>query len=112
MTALCLIYPVSIASADAAIISQLVDGVLFVSKPGLLDELNASKAQARLERTEANLVGMILNGSDDPQDGFLTVEEEDFDEEFIEDVLEIPHENVLSDHPDFCPPGQCSIATG
>lgn len=102
----CLIFdlPCLNASADAAILSQLVDGVLFVSKPGELDELNASKAQECLVRAEANVLGMILNGSNDPRDGFLTVEvEEEFDEEFIEDELEIPSENSLlaSPYADF-----------
>jgi capsular exopolysaccharide synthesis family protein len=102
----CLIFdlPCLNASADAAILSQLVDGVLFVSKPGELDELNASKAQECLVRANANVLGMILNGSNDPRDGFLTVEvEEEFDEEFIEDELEIPSENSLlaSPYADF-----------
>ena len=84
----CVIFdlPAVNVSADASIIGQLVDGVIFVSKPGKLDELNAMKAQTLLQRSKATLLGMILNGSDDPKDTFLTPEvdelDDDIDEEF------------------------------
>ena len=103
----CLIFdlPSVNVSADAAIISQMVDGVLFVSKPGQLDELNASKAQFRLSQTKANLLGMIINGSDDPQDTFLSQQEDDSDE-----ISELPQlegaKEVTEQEADFSNLGQ------
>ncbi|MEM9137159.1 MAG: polysaccharide biosynthesis tyrosine autokinase, partial [Cyanobacteria bacterium P01_F01_bin.42] len=80
-------------SADAAIISQMVDGVIFISKPGRLDEFNASKAKRRLAQSNANVLGMILNGSNDPQDNFLSLVEDDEIDLDLEDVD--PDEDIV-----------------
>ncbi|MCM1985227.1 GumC family protein [Lyngbya confervoides] len=54
-------------SADAAIVSQILDGVLLVTRLGTLDELNATKAVQVLNHSQANLLGMVINGVRDPQ---------------------------------------------
>ncbi|NJN23126.1 MAG: polysaccharide biosynthesis tyrosine autokinase [Acaryochloridaceae cyanobacterium RL_2_7] len=89
----CVIFdlPAVNVSADASIISQLVDGVIFVSQPGKLDELNAAKAKTLLQRSKANLLGMILNGSEDPKDSFIIpqLNEDDEDDEDGFDSLDL-----------------------
>ena len=95
-------------SADAAIISQMVDGVLFVSKPGLLDEFNASKAQSLLVKANANLLGMILNGSNDPRDAFLPQDGDEIEEEFQEDWLDLA-DDPGDEEPDFSNLGRAQL---
>jgi capsular exopolysaccharide synthesis family protein len=54
--------PALVGSPDAAVLSQMVDGALVVVRPGLVNSASASAAQSLLERSEANVLGIVANG--------------------------------------------------
>ncbi|MGB6295050.1 MAG: polysaccharide biosynthesis tyrosine autokinase [Rivularia sp. (in: cyanobacteria)] len=54
--------PALVGSPDAAVLSQMVDGALVVVRPGLVNSATASAAQSLLERSEANVLGIVANG--------------------------------------------------
>jgi capsular exopolysaccharide synthesis family protein len=54
--------PPLVGTAETAVLSQMVDGVLVVVKPGLVDSASANAAKSLLERSEANVLGIIANG--------------------------------------------------
>ncbi|MEH1966462.1 GumC family protein [Nostoc sp.] len=49
-------------AADAAILGQMADGVLFVVRPGVVDSVNASFAKELLEKSGQNVLGQVVNG--------------------------------------------------
>ncbi len=49
-------------NADAAILGKMVDGILFVVRPGVVDSARATAAKSLLQRSEANILGMVANG--------------------------------------------------
>lgn len=53
--------PPVLAVADSKILSQLVDGVLFVVSSGSTEKDMAIKAKASLENVRANVIGVVLN---------------------------------------------------
>lgn len=53
--------PPLVGTAETAVLSQMVDGVLVVVKPGLVDSGSANAAKSLLERSEANVLGIIAN---------------------------------------------------
>ncbi len=60
----CIIFdaPPLVGAAEAAVLSQMVDGVLVVVRPGLVDSASASAGKSLLERSEANVLGIVANG--------------------------------------------------
>jgi polysaccharide biosynthesis transport protein len=47
--------------ADAAVLGKMVDGVLLVARPGIVENSGAKAAKSLLERSEANILGIIAN---------------------------------------------------
>lgn len=54
--------PPLVNTADAAVLGKMVDGVLLVAQPGVLDLASATAAESLLDRSEANILGIIANG--------------------------------------------------
>jgi capsular exopolysaccharide synthesis family protein len=46
---------------DAAVLGKMVDGVLLVARPRVVDSASAAAAKSLLERSEANILGIIAN---------------------------------------------------
>ncbi len=46
---------------DAAVLGKMVDGVLLVARPRVVDSASAAAAKSLLERSEANILGIIGN---------------------------------------------------
>ncbi len=59
----CIIFdtPPLVGAAESAVLSQMVDGVLLVVRPGLVDSASANAAKSLLERSEANVLGIVAN---------------------------------------------------
>ncbi|NEU75018.1 polysaccharide biosynthesis tyrosine autokinase [Hassallia byssoidea VB512170] len=59
----CVIFdtPPLIGSADAAVLGNMVDGVLIVVRPGVVDSNTATAAKSLLARSEANILGIVAN---------------------------------------------------
>ncbi|MEY2856329.1 MAG: hypothetical protein RLZZ74_638 [Cyanobacteriota bacterium] len=49
-------------TADVLTISKLVDGILFVTRPGVVEQESAELAQEALETTGQKVLGMVING--------------------------------------------------
>ncbi len=56
-------------TADAAVLGKMVDGVLVVSRPGLVDSKSTLAAKSLLTRAEVNVMGLIVNAVDVRQYG-------------------------------------------
>ena len=56
--------PPIIGIADTKIIGKLVDGFLFVVRPGVADYGSASAAKKMLDSTGQKVLGVIVNGAD------------------------------------------------
>ncbi|MEO0969542.1 MAG: polysaccharide biosynthesis tyrosine autokinase [Cyanobacteria bacterium J06639_18] len=56
-------------TADAAVLGKMVDGVLVVTRPGLVDSKSALAAKSLLNRAEVNVMGLIVNAVDVRQYG-------------------------------------------
>lgn len=54
--------PPLVNTADAAVLGKMVDGVLLVAQPGVLDLASATAAKSLLDRSEAHILGIIANG--------------------------------------------------
>ena len=54
--------PTLVGTADSAVLSQMVDGVLFVVRPGLVNSNSATAGKSLLARSEANVLGIVANG--------------------------------------------------
>ena len=51
-------------TADAAVLGKMVDGVLVVARPGVVDSKSALAAKSLLTRAEVNIMGLIVNAVD------------------------------------------------
>lgn len=49
-------------NADGAILGKMADGILFIVRPGVVDSSRAAAAKSLLQRSEANILGMVANG--------------------------------------------------
>ena len=56
--------PPLIGIADAALLGKMVDGILLVVRPGMVDFKGASIVQELLIRSNQNVLGMVINGVD------------------------------------------------
>ncbi|MCC5619714.1 polysaccharide biosynthesis tyrosine autokinase, partial [Nostoc sp. CHAB 5836] len=54
--------PPLLLAADALTLSQMTDGVLLVARPGVIDSNSANAAQEILERSNYNVLGLVVNG--------------------------------------------------
>lgn len=50
--------------ADAAVLGKMVDGLLLVAQPGIVDGNSANAAKTILERSAPNILGIVANGVD------------------------------------------------
>lgn len=48
--------------ADAAVLGRMVDGMLLVVQPGVVNSASANAAKALIERSEPNVIGIVANG--------------------------------------------------
>ncbi|WP_353932501.1 polysaccharide biosynthesis tyrosine autokinase [Okeanomitos corallinicola TIOX110] len=53
--------PVTVA-ADATILGKLVNGILFVVRPGVVDSTSISLSKEMLEKADQNVLGIAMNG--------------------------------------------------
>jgi capsular exopolysaccharide synthesis family protein len=53
--------PPLLGTADAAVLGKMVDGVLLVVRPGVVSSASATAAKSLLQRSEANILGIIAN---------------------------------------------------
>ncbi|ASC71555.1 Tyrosine-protein kinase wzc [Halomicronema hongdechloris C2206] len=56
--------PPLIGAADAAVLGRATDGVLLVLRPRLVDSASAQAAKSLLQRSGAEILGMVANGVD------------------------------------------------
>lgn len=50
-------------AADAPILSKMVDGILLVSRPGVVDSASATTAKEFLQQTGQNVLGLVINAT-------------------------------------------------
>lgn len=53
--------PIS-SAADAQILGKIADGLLLVIRPGIVDMVNATLTRERLEQSDQNVLGLVING--------------------------------------------------
>ncbi|MGB3310690.1 MAG: polysaccharide biosynthesis tyrosine autokinase [Nodosilinea sp.] len=56
--------PPLLGAADAAVMGRMSDGVLLVLRPRKVDSANALAAKSFLQRSQANVLGVVANGVD------------------------------------------------
>ena len=49
-------------TADVLTLSKLVDGIVFVTRPGVVEQESAELAQETLNATKQQVLGMVING--------------------------------------------------
>ena len=54
--------PPLLLAADALALSQMTDGILLVARPGVIDSNSAKAAQEMLEKSNYNVLGLVVNG--------------------------------------------------
>ena len=54
--------PPLVGTADSAVLGKMVDGVLVVARPGVVDSNSVAAAKSLLSRSEANVLGIVANG--------------------------------------------------
>lgn len=54
--------PPLLIAADAQTLSQMTDGILLVSRPGVIDSGSATAARDMLERSSQKVLGLLING--------------------------------------------------
>ena len=54
--------PPLVGTPDAAVLGNMVDGVLIVVQPGVVNSNSATAAKSLLARSEANILGIVANG--------------------------------------------------
>ncbi len=54
--------PPILVAAETLSVANMTDGVLLVSRPGVIDANNARAAQEKLKMAKANILGLIVNG--------------------------------------------------
>lgn len=54
--------PPLILAADAITLGKMTDGVLLVTRPGVVDSTSAATAKESLERSGQNVLGLVVNG--------------------------------------------------
>lgn len=54
--------PPLVLAADAVTLGKMTDGVLLVTRPGVVDSTSAATAKESLERSGQNVLGLVVNG--------------------------------------------------
>ncbi|MBE8966028.1 polysaccharide biosynthesis tyrosine autokinase [Nostocales cyanobacterium LEGE 12452] len=54
--------PPLMLAADALILGKMADGILLVSRPGLINATSAHTAKEALHRSDVNILGLVING--------------------------------------------------
>ncbi len=54
--------PPILIAADALILGKIADGILMVSRPGVVNSNNAANTKAFLEQSGQNILGLVVNG--------------------------------------------------
>jgi capsular exopolysaccharide synthesis family protein len=54
--------PPALLTADSLALSQMSDGILLVSRPGVIDSSSAFALQEMLDRANHNVLGLVVNG--------------------------------------------------
>lgn len=54
--------PPIVLAADALILGEMADGILFVARPGVVDTDSAHTAKQALHRSGVNILGLVVNG--------------------------------------------------
>jgi len=54
--------PSLLIGADSLTLSQMTDGVLLVTRPGIIDSQSAKAAKDMLKRSNCNILGLLVNG--------------------------------------------------
>lgn len=54
--------PPLVLAADALTLGKMTDGVLVVARPGIVDSTSAAAAKESLERSDQNVLGLVVNG--------------------------------------------------
>ncbi|NER78682.1 MAG: polysaccharide biosynthesis tyrosine autokinase [Leptolyngbya sp. SIO1D8] len=87
--------PALTGAADAAILGKMADGVMLVVRPRQVDSSDAIAAKSLLERSGANILGLVANGVD------IKVEHEDYasatettDKETVDELVNISRISV------------------
>jgi polysaccharide biosynthesis transport protein len=85
--------PPLVNTVDAAVLGKMVDGVLLVAQPGVLDLASATAAKSLLDRSEANILGIIANGVDVKQepDGYFYHSKRRVGQSVAQTEMEISH---------------------
>lgn len=60
--------PPLLGNADAAVLSKLADGVLVISRIGVVDSTSVTAAKSLLSRSEVNVLGIVANAVDITQE--------------------------------------------
>jgi capsular exopolysaccharide synthesis family protein len=55
--------PSLLTKADALSLSQISDSILLVARPGVVDRESAAMAKETLERSDRNILGLVVNGA-------------------------------------------------
>lgn len=54
--------PPLVLAADAVTLGKMTDGVLLITRPGVVDSTSAATAKESLERSGQNVLGLVVNG--------------------------------------------------
>ncbi|MBD2410732.1 lipopolysaccharide biosynthesis protein [Nostoc calcicola FACHB-389] len=68
--------PPLLLAADALTLSQMTDGILLVARPGVVDSNSAKAAQEMLERSNYNVLGLVVNGIIDKNESSSYLDDE------------------------------------
>jgi capsular exopolysaccharide synthesis family protein len=76
--------PPVLVAPDALTVGRVTDGILLVSRPGVIDKNSANAAQEKLKMSNANILGLIVNGviaKNETEDHFSAAQEYFTDEQ-------------------------------
>ncbi|MCU0549917.1 MAG: polysaccharide biosynthesis tyrosine autokinase [Leptolyngbya sp. Prado105] len=79
--------PPLIVAAETLTLGKIVDGLILVARPGVVDQANATTAKELLDQSSQNVLGMVINGA---------VLENDVHESYYEhdDYIQTPMQRV------------------
>jgi capsular exopolysaccharide synthesis family protein len=70
--------PPILVAPDVLTVGSITDGILLVSRPGVLDSSNAHAAKEKLQMSHCNVLGLIINGviaKNETEDHFSSVQD-------------------------------------
>ncbi len=54
--------PPLVIAADATILGKIADGLVLVTRPGIADSINSKLVKQRMDQSEQNILGIVING--------------------------------------------------